>query len=232
MTLVEICVDDVAGARIAERCGADRVELCSDLLEGGITPSIGLVQRTLAAVARVGVQVLIRPRGGDFRYSTDEAEVMLADIAAIRALTPPAGVRVGFVLSGLTAHGRLDRPLLARLAGACGGAPLTFSRAFDEVADADAALDELADLGFSRVLTSGGAATAVEGAEVLRRLAADRRITVLAGGGVRSPHVAELVAATGVREVHLRAPSPAGAGTRTSADEVSAVVAAVGGGPR
>jgi copper homeostasis protein len=229
VALVEICVDDVDGARTAERCGADRVELCADLLEGGITPSIGLVRRALATVSRIGVQVLIRPRGGDFRYDRDEADVMLADIAAIRSLTPPAGVPVGFVLSGLTADARLDLPLLTELVAACGDAPLTFSKAFDEVADPDGALDELADLGFPRVLTSGGAATALDGAQALRRWAAHPRITVLAGGGIRSPHVADLVAATGVREVHLRAPARPGEPGRTSAAEVAAVVAGVGG---
>ena len=227
MTVVEICVDDVDGARTAERCGADRVELCADLLEGGITPSIGMVERTLAAVSRIGVQVLVRPRGGHFRYDRDELDVMLADIAAVRSLTPRAGVRVGFVLSGLTAEGRLDHALLASLVSACGDAPLTFSKAFDEVTSPSAAMDELADLGFSRVLTSGGAATAAAGSEALRRLAGHERLTVLAGGGIRSPHVAGLVAATGVREVHLRAPAPPCAGVRTSPDEVAAVVAAV-----
>jgi copper homeostasis protein len=229
VTLVEICVDDVAGARTAERHGADRIELCADLLEGGITPSIGMVATVLAAVSRVGVQVLVRPRGGDFRYDADEVAVMRADIAAIRAVDPPAGVTVGFVLSGLTADARPDREVLAPLVDAAGEAPLTFSKAFDEVADPDAALDELAALGFARVLTSGGAATAAAGADVLRRLARHDGVTVLAGGGVRSPGVAALVRATGVREVHLRAPSPAGSRARTSADEVAAVVAAVGG---
>jgi copper homeostasis protein len=227
MTVVEICVDDVAGARTAERCGADRIELCADLLEGGLTPSIGMVETTLAAVARVGVQVLVRPRGGNFRYDRDEVAVMLADIAAIRALEPPPEVRVGFVLSGLTADGRIDRAVVAELVAACGDAPLTFSKAFDEVADQDRALDELADLGVTRVLTSGGAPTAADGAEVLRRLARHPRTTVLAGGSIRSGGVADLVARTGVREVHLRAPAPPGAPARTSAAEVAAVVAAV-----
>jgi copper homeostasis protein len=229
MTLVEICVDDVAGARTAERCGADRIELCADLLEGGLTPSIGMVRTTLAAVTRVGVQVLVRPRGGNFRYDRDEVAVMLADIAAIRALEPPPGVRVGFVLSGLTADGRIDRAVVAELAAACGDAPLTFSKAFDEVGGQDGALDELADLGFARVLTSGGAATAADGAQALRRLARHPRTTVLAGGSIRSGGVADLIARTGVREVHLRAPAPPGAPVRTSAAEVAAVVAAVRG---
>jgi copper homeostasis protein len=229
VTLVEICVDDVAGARTAERCGADRIELCADLLEGGLTPSIGMVETTLAAVTRVGVQVLVRPRGGHFRYDRDEVAVMRADISAIRAVQPPSGVRVGFVLSGLTAAGRIDRAVLAELVPVCGDAPLTFSKAFDEVEDQDRALDELADLGFSRVLTSGGAATAADGADVLRRLARHPRTTVLAGGSIRSGGVADLIARTGVREVHLRAPAPPGAPVRTSAAEVAAVVAAVRG---
>jgi copper homeostasis protein CutC len=227
VTLVEICVDDVAGARTAEAAGADRVELCADLLEGGITPSAGMVERTLAAVTRVGVQVLVRPRGGDFCYDADEVAVMRADVRAVRALAAGAPVPVGFVLSGLTPDGRVDRAVLAALLEECGGAPTTFSRAFDEVADRRAALDVLADLGVHRVLTSGGAATAAAGAGELRALAADGRVTVLAAGSVRSGTVAELLARTGVPEVHLRAPGPAGGRPRTSPEEVAAVLAAV-----
>ena len=227
MTLIEICVDDVDGARIAERAGADRVELCADLLEGGITPSAGMLECTLAAVNRVGVQVLIRPRGGDFVYDADEAAVMRADIRAVRALAEGAAVPVGFVLSGLTTDGRVDRAVMAALLEECRGAPTTFSKAFDEVADRWAALDDLAELGVHRVLTSGGALTAAEGAEELRALTADGRVTVLAGGSVRSGTVTELLSRTGVPEVHLRAPGPAGGRPRTSPDEVAAVVAAV-----
>lgn len=99
--LVEVCVDDVAGAVTAEAAGADRIELCASLVEGGITPSFGMVERVLARVERVGVQVLIRPRPGDFVFDRDELEVMLADIAAIRGLA--ADVSVGFVVDALTA---------------------------------------------------------------------------------------------------------------------------------
>ncbi|MFL6096210.1 MAG: copper homeostasis protein CutC [Blastococcus sp.] len=227
MTLVEICVDDVAGARTAELAGADRIELCADLLEGGITPSAGMLERTLDAVTRVGVQVLIRPRGGDFRYDSDEIAVMRADIRAVRALAAAAPVPVGFVLSGLTPDGRVDRDVLAALLDECGDAPTTFSKAFDEVADRRAAMVDLAELGVHRVLTSGGAPTAAAGASELRDLAADGRVTVLAGGSVRSGTVTELLRRTGVPEVHLRAPGPAGGRPRTSPDEVAAVVAAV-----
>jgi copper homeostasis protein len=227
VTLVEICVDDVAGARTAEAAGADRVELCADLLEGGTTPSPGMLERTLATVTRVGVQVLIRPRGGDFVYDADEVAVMRADVRAVRALAAGAAVPVGFVLSGLTPDGRVDRAVLAALLEDCGEAPTTFSRAFDEVADRRTALDELAALGVHRVLTSGGAATAAAGAAELRALAADGRVTVLAAGSVRSGNVGDLLARTGVTEVHLRAPGPAGGRPRTSPEEVAAVLAAV-----
>ena len=224
MTLVEICVDDVAGARVAEECGADRIELCADLLEGGITPSYGMVDAVVAATSRVGVQVLIRPRGGDFVYSPDEVAVMRTDIRTFTRFP-----RVGFVLSGLTRSGGVDTDVLATLIAECGGAPVTFSRAFDEVDDQFAALDTLVSLGVARVLTGGGPGTAAAGRDRLRELVAHAgdRITILAGGSVRSPNVAALVAATGVGEVHLRAMVPVDGRDRTSADEVLAVRAAV-----
>jgi copper homeostasis protein len=226
VTLVEICVDDVAGARIAERCGADRIEVCSDLLEGGITPSIGLVAMTLSTLTRIAVHVLVRPRGGDFVYDREEVEVMCADIEAIK--TVPRGVDLGFVLSGLTPEGETDRAVMGILLDACAGAPATFSRAFDAVADQPRALNVLAELGVARVLTAGGPGTAAEGSDALATLvrAAGDRIGVLAGGGVRSSNVAELVAATGVREVHLRAPQWVAGRSRTSAAEISAVISA------
>jgi copper homeostasis protein len=228
MTLVEICVEDVAGARIAEVCGADRVELCADLLEGGTTPSIGMVGTTLAMVSRIGVQVLIRPRGGDFVYDFDEVATMLADIEAIRRL--PATVPVGFVINALTPTGLVDEAVTGQLVEACGDSPITFSRAFDEARDQRAALDVLVRLGVHRVLTGGGRGPAAEHHDELRELVRDAgtRLTVLAAGGVRAPNVVALVEQTGVPEVHLRAPAEPGEGSRTSAAGVTAVLAALG----
>lgn len=223
MTLVEICVDDIAGARIAERAGADRVELCADLREGGITPSIGMVAITLSALSRIGVQVLIRPRGGNFVYSGDEVQVMCADIRAIAAL--PTMVPVGFVLNALTGDGRIDHVALERLIDACGGAPTTFSRAFDHTTDAHSAFDQLGALGIDRLLTAGGPGTAVEGQSELARLTSRAGPRVLAAGHIRSDTAGALVAGTGVPEIHLRAVR--GNDQRTSAAEVRAVVAAV-----
>ncbi|MET1029312.1 MAG: copper homeostasis protein CutC, partial [Dongiaceae bacterium] len=207
LPLVEICVDDVAGALAAEQAGADRIELCSALSEGGLTPSIGMAGRVLAQVRRIGVQVLIRPRGGDFIVSPEECEVMLADIAAIRALPHARAVVLGFVLGALTPEGKIDEPVMRRLVAACGDVPVTFHKAFDLVSDLAAGLTILADLGVTRVLTSGGKASALEGAEILNGLVhqAAGRITIMAGGGVRANNVRAILAATGVSEVHLRA---------------------------
>jgi copper homeostasis protein len=206
--LVEICIEDIEGAFAAESCGADRIELCAGLTEGGITPSIGTVGTVLAGVRHIGVQVLIRPRGGDFVYSRFELDAMCADIRAIRDLGSPEGVTVGFVLGALTPESTVDRGAVKHLMAACEGAPVTFHRAFDATTDTVATLEELVDLGVGRVLTSGGRATAHEGMPMLASLAqrAAGRIEILAGGGVRLENVAELVARTGVREVHLRAP--------------------------
>lgn len=225
--VVEICVDDVAGARDAERCGADRVELCADLAEGGITPSLGMVARTLAGVRRVGVQVLIRPRGGDFVYDSDELAVMLADIEAIRSLS--RATPVGFVVNALTRAGEVDAQAVRHLVAACGDAPVTFSRAFDEVVDQAAALEVLVELGIGRVLTGGGPGPATAGEARLRALVeqAEGRVEVLAAGGIRSNNVAHVVAATGVREVHLRAPHHRDGRTRTSPGEIDAVLEAL-----
>jgi copper homeostasis protein len=208
VTLVEICLEDIEGAFAAELHGADRIELCGGLAQGGITPGIGTVVTVLAGVRRIGVQVLIRPREGDFVYSRFELDAMCADIRAVRDLGSPDGVAVGFVIGALTPQGAIDREAVKHLLAACEGAPVTFHKAFDATVDLVAALDELAELGVDRVLTSGGQATALDGTSMLARLVARAagRIEVLAGGGVRPGNVVQLVARTGVREVHLRAP--------------------------
>lgn len=228
--LVEICVDDVAGALAAEREGADRIELCAALSEGGITPSLGLVGTVLARVRRVGVQVMVRPRGGDFTVDAAERDVMLADIAVLEALPRAPAVTLGFVLGALTAKGEVDAAAVARLRAACGAAPVTFHKAFDRVPDPFAALDTLKALGIGRVLTSGGAPSAEAGAATLAELVAraGRDIAILVGGGVRAGNVRALLARTGAREIHLRAMRAVpGRPPVTDAAAVAAVVRAV-----
>jgi glucokinase len=231
-TLVEICVDDLDGVLAAELGGADRVELCADLLEGGTTPSIGLIELVLERVSRIGVQIMVRPRGGDFVYSAAELDVMRSDLRAIARAAGRSSVAVGVVFGVLTKEREVDVAAMRLLIEAADGVPVTFHKAIDASGDVVAAYEALRDLGVQRVLTSGGAATAAEGSAVLAQLvglSADGP-AILAGGGVRPANVRSLVAATRVSEVHLRAQVPAGRddGTLvTDVDIVAAVVAAV-----
>ncbi|HTI00437.1 MAG TPA: copper homeostasis protein CutC [Acidisoma sp.] len=226
---VEICVDDLAGALAAEAEGADRIELCSALSEGGLTPSFGLVQAVLGRVRRIGVRIMIRPRGGNYVFSSEEVEVMQADIAAFRALPKAAGVTIGFVCGALTNAGVVDARAITRLKAACGGAPMTFHKAFDAARDLPAALETLLGLGIRSVLTSGGKATAESGAEALAALVtqAAGRVAIIAGGSVRAGNVRALVERTGVPDVHLRAMRPDAFGRLvTSTEEVAAFIRA------
>lgn len=197
--LVEACVDSVADVIAAERVGAQRVELCASLLEGGTTPSIGMI-RAAVARGRLAVFPIIRARGGDFLYSADEIEVMLRDIEAAKA----AGAH-GIVAGALHPNGMIDEDGTEALLEAAAPLPFTFHRAFDQTRDVDEALDACMALGVARILTSGGAAAAIEGADTLRRLRtkAGERLIVMAGGGVRADHARQLVERSGVHEMHL-----------------------------
>ena len=201
--LVEVAVDSVAGARAAASAGADRLELCCGLLEGGLTPSMGLLAEVRAAVA-IPVFAMVRPRGGDFLYDDEDFAVMRRDVAYLRA----AGA-AGLVTGLLTAAGELDAVRLAELQALAGPLPITCHRAFDLCRDPRQALAELIELGIPRVLSSGQAANAPAGRVLLRELVAlaGPRLTVMAGAGVRPDNVAALVAATGCTEVHLSATS-------------------------
>ena len=207
VTVVEICLDDLEGVGAAERAGADRIELCASLGDGGITPSVGTVATALRSATTIGINVLVRQRAGDFVFSPAEVDAMVDDILAMRRLPNPSGVPLAFVIGALRPDGTIDTGATRRMLAAAGDASVTFHKAFDQTPDLRAALDELIGLGVARVLTSGGAASALEGAAVLAGLVerAAGRIAILAGGGVRPANVAELVRRTGVAEVHLRA---------------------------
>lgn len=203
--VLEVCVDDIAGLDAAQQGGADRIELCSSLGCGGLTPSAGLMAE--AARRSLPVIALIRPRSGGFVYSEAEARVMLHDIARAAELGL-AGVAIG----ALTPERQLDFALLERLIRAADGRlQLTLHRAFDLVREPGAALEAAIALGFQRVLTSGGAPTATAGAAQLAALVrqSQGRIRILAGSGIRPDNVAGLLAATGVHEVHASCRAPA-----------------------
>jgi len=197
MSLLEVCVDDVAGLEAAVQGGADRIELCSSLAVGGLTASAGLMAE--AGKLAVPVVALIRPRGGGFVYSAAEERVMLRDIelAAEQGL---AGVAIG----ALTGERRLDLAMLRRLAWHAGGLQLTLHRAFDLVRDPAAALEEAVALGLHRILTSGGALKAPDGAAQLASLVEQSRgrIRILAGSGIDAENAQALLSSTGVHEVH------------------------------
>jgi copper homeostasis protein len=228
MTTVEICVGDVPSALAAEEAGADRLELCADLGQGGTTPSIGTVAVALRTLHHAALRVMVRPRGGDFVVGEVEQQVMLADIAALRSLPNPRGLDLGVVVGPLRTDGDLDLPLLERLIIEAGPLPVTVHKAFDELGDQLSALDQIADLGADAILTSGGAPSALAGAAQIAALRsrAAGRLRIIAAGGIRSHNVAAVLAATGVTEIHLRAPLPSQGREATDPSEVRRVVAA------
>jgi copper homeostasis protein len=198
--LVEVCVDSVESAVAAQEGGAGRIELCDDLVEGGTTPSAGTIAACRSRLT-IPLFVMIRPRGGDFLYSDLEREVMRHDIADARRLGAD-----GVVFGALRPDGSLDRDALRELVAASQGLGVTFHRAFDVCRDPAAALEELIELGIERVLTSGQQPKAEAGAAAIAGFVrqARGRIAILAGGGVNEENAARLVAATGVREIHLK----------------------------
>lgn len=198
--IVEACVDSVASSVAAERGGADRLELCDALFDGGTTPSAGMILACKAAVS-IPVFVMIRPRGGGFVYSSEEREVMRRDIVIARELGAD-----GMAVGGLLRDNTIDVALLRMLVESARGLPVTFHRAFDFTPDLAASLEVLIESGVQRVLTSGGESTAADGATMLADLVrrAGSRIIVMAGGSVRDDNVGKLAEASGVREVHVR----------------------------
>lgn len=198
--LVEACVDSVESALAAERGGAGRLELCDALSDGGTTPSAGMIAACREHVS-IPLFVIIRPRGGGFVYSDAELDVMRRDIVVARGL----GVD-GVVIGAMRPDGSLHEEQTRSLVDAACGLPVTCHRAFDFAPDLAAALEGLVAAGATRVLSSGGAPTAREGADALAALVrqAGARLVVMAGGGVREENVQDIIATTGVREVHVR----------------------------
>lgn len=204
----EVCANSVASCVEAQRGGADRVELCAAIPEGGTTPSYGEI-----VMARRGIDirlhVIIRPRGGDFLYTSTELETMLLDIDMARQ----AGAD-GVVFGCLTPGGTVDMSAMKRLIEAAKGLSVTFHRAFDMCADPVEALEQLISLGCDRVLTSGAEATAQLGVPLLKKLViqAAGRIIIMPGCGVNESNIAAIAAETGATEFHMsaRSTSPSG----------------------
>lgn len=199
--LLEVCAGDIESVYAASRGGAQRVELCSALADGGITPSTGFIRQAVR-VPGMKVHVLIRPRGGDFLYTPEEVASMTDDIVAARE----AGAH-GVVIGALTPDGDIDMDACRQMMEAASGMNVTFHRAFDLCRDPFEALDDIIALGCNRLLTSGQAASALEGAPMLRQLVdrAAGRLVVLAGGGVCPQNAAEIIRLSGTCEIHASA---------------------------
>jgi len=197
MALLEVCVADADSLAAAIEGGADRIELCSALELGGLTPGPGLI--ALAAQAPMPVMAMVRPRSGDFVFSRADVEAMRADIEAIRT----AGL-AGVVLGASKPDGRLDEEVLKLLVEASAGLALTLHRAIDLVPDWRDGIDLAIELGFERILTSGGAANALAGRDTIADMLAHagERITIMAGSGVTPANVADLLAGLLLKEVH------------------------------
>ena len=211
MIALEVCVDNAAGLSACETGGVDRIELCSALSVGGLTPSAGFI--ALATQSSVPCHVMIRPVVGGFIYADTDKEQMLADIAYVR----DAGL-AGIVIGALRPDGLLDHSFLRAAIAAAGPMEVTLHRAVDLMVDPVAAVEQAVALGFVRILTSGGAQTAAEGAAVIAAMQdrAGDRIQIMAGSGVTPDTVAELVTKTGVRHIHASCATPVVANTKVA----------------
>lgn len=197
--ITEICVDSVESAVEAQKGGADRVELCDNLMEGGTTPSAGSIEIARRLLA-IKLHVIIRPRGGDFLYSDIEFEIMKKDIESAKNLGAD-----GVVIGSLNENGDIDKARTAELVELAKPLSITFHRAFDVTRNAFQSLEDLISLGIDRVLTSGQEATAMEGIETIAELVrlADDRIKIMACGNLNERNIAKLVERSNVREVHF-----------------------------
>jgi copper homeostasis protein len=201
MYALEVIAFDIASCGIIQRSGAHRIELCQGPAEGGTTPSQGFIK---AARQQTSIQLypIIRPRGGDFLYSADEFAMMRSDVLLCKELGCD-----GVVLGILTADGQVDKERCTQLVELAYPMGVTFHRAFDRVADAPTALEDVIACGFERILTSGLLPDAISGGNTIAGLIqqADDRITIMPGSGVRSSNIAALAAATGAVEFHTSA---------------------------
>jgi copper homeostasis protein len=208
--LLEVAANSLASALAAQAGGADRVELCTGLELGGLTPSAAQIAQVRERLS-IPVYVLIRPRAGDFLYGDDELETMQRDIETCLSLGCD-----GVVFGVLDADGRIDLPRCRPLLSAAGGMGVTFHRAFDMACDLPQALEDVVALGAERVLTSGGAASALAGVASIRQLIdqAAGRIVVMPGAGIHAANVVDLARATQATEFHASAKAGHASGMR------------------
>ncbi len=196
---VEVCLDNIESLDTAVAAGAHRIELCSSLALGGLTPSPGFIKRAVEQ-SPVPIYPMVRHRAGDFVFGEDEIDIMVEDIALMKQL----GAK-GVVVGALTPTGYVDEEALSRMVKAADGMDVTFHRAFDLCIKPRESLETIINHGCSRILTSGQRASAYEGIDLIRKLhqIANGRISIMAGAGVHGYNVREIIKSTGVHEIHL-----------------------------
>lgn len=197
---IEICANSVESAVKAQEGGAYRIELCAGIPEGGTTPSFGEIRMARQLLQHAKLHVIIRPRGGDFLYSHLEQEIMLHDIKVAKQLGAD-----GVVFGCLTADGNVDIQTMKKLMNAVGNMDVTFHRAFDMCSNPQEALEQIIDLGCTRILTSGLEANAVKGIPLLKELIvqANGRIIIMPGCGVNPGNILHIAEETGATEFHF-----------------------------
>ena len=198
---LEICANSIRSALAAQRGGADRIELCDNMAEGGTTPSAGMIVRCKELLS-IPVFPIIRPRGGDFLYTSEEFEVMKTDILKCKELGCE-GVVFGILLE----DGSIDTERCRELVELAGPMQVTFHRAFDRCRDMEKGLEDIIAMGCDRLLTSGGAVTAIDGLVVLKKLVerAAGRISIMPGSGITGTNLLEIVRESGANEFHSTA---------------------------
>jgi copper homeostasis protein len=200
--IIEICANSVQSCIEAEAGGAKRVELCAAIPEGGTTPSFGAIATAKKRTSKIDINVIVRPRGGDFLYTDTEIQTMIADIETAKQLNVH-----GVVFGCLTKNGDIDVPLMKKLTEAAKPLSVTCHRAFDVCRDPFLALEQLIGLGVDRILTSGQQPDAVKGIPLIRELVkrAAGQIIIMPGCGVREDNIARIEAETGATEFHTSA---------------------------
>lgn len=222
--IFEAIAISVTDAKIASQHGADRLELITGIKEGGLTPSLGLIEGVLVTVD-IPVQIMVRPHSQSFVYGEDEIRTMIRDIQKLKPFAPKAGI----VLGVLTPEGHIHEEALKRMLDAAGDLEVTFHRAFDELSDQFSGLQILSQYPqIKRILTSGGKPNVMDAADRIKELVQASRKThlaILAGSGLRAEGLADFVAGTGVTQVHFGSAvrGPGGSSAPVSAEEISKV---------
>ena len=216
--LIENCANSAESCAMAQKGGADRVELCAGIPEGGTTPSYGEMKKAREILTTTRLNVIIRPRGGDFLYTDNELDIMETDIETAKSIGAD-----GVVFGCLTAEGYIDKKAMQRLMKAADGLSVTFHRAFDVCREPLQALEDIIALGCDRILTSGQCGTAFEGMDMIKELVgkAGDRIIIMPGCGVNKSNIRQIALHTGAKEFHMSARSTIKSGMTYHNERVS-----------